>query len=250
MSLEYVQLSILSLSPSISFDRLKGLVLLLDDDEKKRLSAMGDEGRKVEYVASHALARIKIAEVLGVQPKEVPLVFKPGKKPRFDSAVGVRFIAPGLDKSSPYETGIPHLSLSHDSSLVACACAPVPVGIDLVKRGRIQNPEDLAGRILSKKEWTDWKKLGEKDRKKRFDELWGLKEAFYKAADWPLKDVIEKTHFIFLNDRPEPWREWQFDLFEPALGFVGAVAYGSQNKLSLQSKTVSLGVFLQSLFGR
>lgn len=193
---------------------------------------MGDERRTVEYVASHALVRIKMGEVLGIKPDEVPLVFEAGKKPRFDAVGGIFF------------------SLSHDFPLVACTLAPVPVGIDVVKKGRIKQPEDLAVRYLSKTELADWKKLDDQDRTKRLDELWALKEAFFKAADWSIKDVMEKTDFTFLDGKPESWPSYQFHLFEPAPGFTGAVAYGFRKKLPVQHETVVFEMFQQLFFGR
>lgn len=122
--------------------------------ESARLAGLTLPRRAAEFIAGRLLARSLLVEVAGGTLADWPLSGEPGR-------------APGPVGAPPW-----HVSVSHSGDLVACAIAPVPVGIDVEAPGRrrdrrallqaITTPAELAGlagidddaQVLARRVWT------------------------------------------------------------------------------------------------
>lgn len=200
---------------------------------------MGSFTRQKEYLLSHALARLKIAEVLKMPPADVPLLFEDNTKP---SPIPGSLV-PG---HGSLVTGPWHLSLSHTHLLIACALAPCPVGVDVEPVGRTKHIDDVARRMFHPTEADEVCALIGDEKKLRFTQYWVLREAFYKASGMPLTDMIkgivfnidddEKVQFT-INHQPSTI-PWQFSLTSPLPDHIMALAV--QGPLSHTIKDIQL----------
>ena len=189
---------ILKIPEDLSPAAFSGIRNKLSPDKQKRLDKMGSRPRQIEFAASHALARLKIAEILGENPAPLPLSFPEGKSPRL---------------ATPYS-----LSISHSAGLVAVAFASCPVGIDIEIIKERPQGEKIAQRYFSPEEISAMKLLTGEEWMKRFSELWTLKEAYFKASGLSITEVVKQTSFeikenkVFTLQSATPW---QFSLFYP-----------------------------------
>lgn len=199
----------------------------MKNNQRKGASPKGDSP-KLEYLLSHALARIKIASLLGVRPKKLPLIFKPGMKPQLGSS----------------KNNKGYVSISHTEGMVACAFGPYPVGIDVQKRGKGKNIQKMAHRFFSAGETESLLKLKGIKKINHFDLLWVLKEALYKAADYSFEEVFQKSEFMFTkrgevllksNDK------WRFRLFYPTPRHIMALAVDILEPFNVDYRRVLLG---------
>jgi len=144
------------------------LLGMLSPDERDRYARMHFEQDRNSYLVAHALTRGLLARLLGVAPRE--LVFAAGPHGRPELARPVR--RPPL-----------RFNLSHTRGLVACAVAlETDVGVDVAHVRRAVRIEPLAARALSAHERASFGALPVPDRRRRFFELWTLKEAYLKAV--------------------------------------------------------------------
>lgn len=268
-----VHLWLLSIPETLDKEKRGLLLAHLGPEERRRFAEMTGEGRQKEYLLSHALARVKIAGVLGLPPVEVPLVFEEGKSPRLLSPPlckgrpgGVECSAGSLPPPTPpYKGGEVHLSLSHTRSLIACALAPFPVGVDVEQIGRVAHIDDVARRMFHPAEADEVGSLEGDEKKLRFTQYWALREAFYKASGWSLKEACEGVVFR-IGEEDRRWKTedgkhcflpsfsilhppssilhlpspWSFSLTRPRPGHILALAANSPEKIILQAITVML----------
>ena len=206
------------------------LFAVLNPEEQDRLRKAGSEEYQTQYLLSHALARIKIADALGCLPLDLPLVFHPHQKPRFGEKVF------GRDW---------YLSVTHTDDFVAVAFGASPVGVDLEKVRRHEMIEEIVRGRGSKAEAEEIESLSEqRDRQRtRFCQLWTLKEALYKAGSFESAAVMkkctfkvdDKDHLQFISHGlcDEEVNEWQFSLFRPKPDRILALSYQSLSPVDI-----------------
>ncbi len=128
-----------------------------------------------------------------------------------------------------------HFNLSHTTGLVACAVAGDEVGADVEWVGRRTDPARLARRFFAPAEAEAIESPADEDRRRRrFFELWTLKEAYLKARGEGLTRRLDGVTFdvqagaaplaAFAPPSADDPAAWQFFLVRPTPDHVAAVA--------------------------
>jgi 4'-phosphopantetheinyl transferase len=148
-------------------DCLPGLLGLLAPDERSRWRALRHPDARLQFLAARALVRAALsAHVPEVSPGAWRFRRARHGKPEVAAprrALGLRF------------------NLTHTRGLVACLVAGVPVGIDAEPWARRLDPMALATRFFTQAEAAALAPLTPGQRRRRFLELWTLKEAYLKG---------------------------------------------------------------------
>lgn len=196
---------------------------------------MGHDTRKIEFLVGHALLRVEAGQVLNLAPSQVPLDFPERQKPRLN---------------------LPHhfVSVSHRGGLVACALAPGPVGIDVEIREDVKIAAEAVRNYFSDEEKREFELLEEGEKGLWFNQHWALKEAFFKAADFPVMEVARKTAFkvtrkgeILLSTTLEGVapHEWNFLFSNPRADRLLALACQSQDPFEVVEKDVTFDELIE-----
>lgn len=198
-----------------------GLLTRLAPDERERCARFVFERDRRDYAAAHVLLRESLSA-------------------RGDRAPGDwRFEADDRGKPRLAE-GSPRLffNLSHTDGLVACAVSrDVDVGIDVERINHAAAHEDVYTRYFSDAEVAQLWRCAAEVRPARFIELWTLKEAYLKGVGCGLSIPLSSFGFQFGASSTLTFTaaaealagsaaasEWDFALFEPALGYRMALA--------------------------
>lgn len=199
----------LSFPESTAPESLYSLLPLLSENERKRFASMGSRERQVEFILSHAMARIKIAGALNAPPLDLPIVFGEGKRPSLEG---------GLNK---YFT-----SLSHSANFIACTLSEFPVGVDVETIRKRPDDDRVPVSYFAKEELTGLDKFSGREKWKRFYELWALKEAFFKASGLKFGDIVKRTIFEIgpAGKVDSNMSGWRFTLSCPGANLVMALA--------------------------
>ena len=130
-----------------------------------------------------------------------------------------------------------HFNVSHSGGALALAVSrSQPLGIDLEHRRRPRRAVELARRFFARHEAAVLENLPETERQDAFLRLWTHKEALVKAEGSGIAGGLHRAVFDIDErgaiDAPRD-RSWQVVPFEPAAGFVGAIAWrGAPRPLS------------------
>lgn len=244
------------------------LFSLLSSFEKNRYHKMGSPKRKREYLLGHGLARMKMAEVLGCIPVEVPLKFEEGKRPEH--------------QTSNTEIQM-YLSISHTDDLLALAIAPCPLGVDVESTTKSRSYREIAGSYFTPQEvsyifgshevvskvsslaHTHFDPMGLAEGETfvspipfRFQQIWTVKEAFYKASNFSIERVgtqlivcprmSSDVSFLVPEMAPQELKDemscWQAQLFYPSAHHVGAVVSQSDQPVKIVCHEISVSDFV------
>jgi 4'-phosphopantetheinyl transferase len=192
---------------STSFDPGKALPLL-DETEVSRLSAIGREGRRREFLAGRLLAKSLVSALLGIPADRVAIAIDPRGKPRIE--------------------GGPSLGIAHSGGLVLCVVSDGGLGVDIERLGRRRCVENLAACAFSSAERDA---LSGEGTEKRFYALWTLKEAHVKRLGGGLSDIAKAPSFELGSGGALSASETQADCDYICLGmgegpsFIASVAY-------------------------
>jgi len=147
---------------------------------------------------------------------------------------------PKIDNPMPFPL---YFNLSHTDKMIVMAVAGEPsVGVDVesVKRRSTYDETKLADRFFSPLESRQLRALPEVDQKKRFFQLWTLKEAYIKACgkglaiplsefsfSFPSESTIDVSFAPERKDNPNDWLFWHI---ESDNGFYISLAYRPTKK--------------------
>lgn len=180
----------------------------LDDTERTRLERLRFERDRRVFLTAHALVRAVLAHYLGAGPGSW------------------RFTTDARGRPHAVD-GLPY-SLSHTHECAACAVSwSLGVGVDVEDTSRTAGIE-IARSHFAPSEYEALAALAGDAQRRRFFELWTLKEAYSKALGVGLARPLDSFAFQFRGSR-EPRLEvggeqWRFLLFQPAPGIQGALA--------------------------
>ena len=198
--------------------RLRYYESLLDDSERQRLARLAHAHLRHEYLLTRALCRVSLSRYAGVAPAQWRFAAGRYGKPRIEW---------------PPQQSL-QFNLSNSRDLVACVVArDIDVGIDVEQIDRDVDQQEIARSHFSATELRAFLALAPERQRRRFYELWTLKECYLKACGSGLSTALETFSFdLDLNGAPtltqdtsatEPPAAWQFQLFSPDEQHVLAV---------------------------
>jgi 4'-phosphopantetheinyl transferase len=189
---------------------------MLSGEERTRYLRFHFEQDRHTYLAAHALTRAVLAPLASARvPRDTPYgrpeLSLPALSPR------VRF------------------NLSHTRGLVACAVAlEHAVGVDVEHIERRTDIDQLAPAVFSEFEREQLFALPQPDQRRRFFQLWTLKEAYIKAVgkglSLPLRSISielpsgEQPRLRFAPPVHDDGNQWWLDVHQPRPGHALAVA--------------------------
>jgi phosphopantetheinyl transferase len=99
------------------------------------------------------------------------------------------------------------------------------MGVDAEKISRRVDVEEIAEHFLAKSEGDELARLAGAKRRRRFFEIWALKEAYLKGRGRGFSVSPQRVAMEFdSKGRPLAKRDWQLALHEPHKGYVAATA--------------------------
>lgn len=185
---------------------------LLPEEELEKLSRFRLHSHKQRYLVGRALIRTILSRYIGLDPQQI--VFSREEHGR-----------PYLLRS--WKSPSPQFSLSYTDGLVGVALTlESRVGIDVENIRREIDCLAIAESYFSPDEHKELKLLSEPQLKKRFFELWTLKEAYGKAQGRGLRMPLDEVSFHLRKKSKEQLkatsmvaddgRQWQFETFKPS----------------------------------
>jgi 4'-phosphopantetheinyl transferase len=191
----------------------------LSPDDRQRLALIRHERRRRQFVAGRALLGMALADLFG----------SAARRWRLEARTGPLHLEG--DQA-------PQISLTHSHDIVACAVAPVPVGLD-VEYCRDRDIAALVEYVCSETERRAYGMLPAEDRKAWFYRLWTTKEATYKALGGnPFPDVwsaerrwLAHSESLGFQVRDTALQRASLELPE---GFVGTIVIANARPIRLQ----------------
>lgn len=180
---------------------------VLSSQEQARYWRFFNPKVRTEFCAAHSLLRIALSQYHQVLPSEWQFTYDANGRP---------FI------TWPQELNL-HFSLTHTSTLVACAIsAQKLIGIDVEDTERSVSHQDIAERIFSKQELEEFAAVSPPSKGHFFFTIWTLKEAFTKAMGLGLSMPVQQISFHVepgrvLFDHHQDLQvpsEWHFDIHD------------------------------------
>ena len=188
---------------------------ILSDEEKERAEKFLVADAKERFVAARGILREMLGKYLGAYPSAILLSYGPHGKPFVsvsDSSKDIRF------------------NLSHSDGYGAVVFARHrEVGIDIEQVRPEAAGEDIARRFFSRQEIEQLGEIPEENRTEGFFRCWTRKEAYIKALGAGLQIPLDSFTVPIADAQPHELTDgegsvWSLHPFEPAGGFVGAVA--------------------------
>lgn len=186
-----------------------GMAELLDGEERARAARFVVEEHRLRFILAHSVTRAVLAAYFGAEPAMLVFETEPGGKPRLrDGALAF------------------NLSHSHDA-IVLAVTERFTVGVDVEWMRRLDDRDGLVRRFFSIREQGDFAALPEAERDEAFFRLWTRKEAYIKALGDGLRHPLNA---FSMSCKPqarmlEPALPgWSMHHFDPAAGYVGALA--------------------------
>jgi 4'-phosphopantetheinyl transferase len=195
---------------------LSQLELALSADEKARADRFHFANDRKRFVAARGLLR----ELLGKYLQQTPasLEFSHGKhgKPSLSGAN----VSSGLCFNLSHSAGMAVYAIARERNL----------GVDVEHVRPEFGGEDIAKRYFSAREVSDLKTLPAEAKAEGFFHCWTRKEAYLKATGMGLQIPLGSFAVSLLPDEPAQFLEgvepcWHLSAYDPAEGYVGAVAY-------------------------
>lgn len=184
-----------------------------------------------DYVVSHGVARELLALGCTCRPGDIEFIHASSGKPAIAAPAGA-----------------PSFSLAHGGQLAALAtCRIGLLGVDLEPVGLVD--DDLVRAAFSEREATALDTVPAALKATGFFRGWTLKEAYLKGTGEGLSGGLESLEVEIRSDAqvaPVAVKgssvailDWQFFSFEPAPGYVGAIAlHAHRRPAKLRMRTI------------
>ena len=218
LSFRYVDLWRLHLALPATDEEL--LQRVLSEDELTRANRFKFEGDRRRFMVARGQLRNILGRYLGTDPQKLAFSYGPRGKPHLAAPVGF------------------NVSHSEELALVAVACQRI-VGVDLEAIRVIRDFEKIAERFFSSRENAELAGMQDIERQEAFFRCWTLKEAYVKATGDGLTRPTESFDVAFSRDGPvqllsvqgstEEAYRWELLGFQPAPGYIGALAVEGQD---------------------
>lgn len=193
-------------------DRFEDYRRLLCADELKRLGRFAFEKDRLLYLVSRAQIRCVLSLYEKVEPQDWRFRSNRFGRPEIaDGEISARL----------------RFNISHTEGMTVSAVARgVEVGVDVENWARREALMEVAESVFTTGEFAALGKLKGESRRRRFFELWTLKEAYVKARGQGLSIPLRRFAFDLSETLPairvefdaelgEAARDWQFQLLRP-----------------------------------
>ncbi|MGV3772895.1 MAG: 4'-phosphopantetheinyl transferase family protein [Verrucomicrobiales bacterium] len=194
---------------------IDGVETLLTLDELDKASRFKFPVHRQRFIHGRGILRILLGHYLGKQPQEVQIGYGPSGKPMIESALS--------------------FNLAHSGQMAVYAFSfEGALGIDVERVHAIPEMSGVAKIFFSPQEYDEWKSLPASEQEVAFFNCWTRKEAFVKAVGVGISELLKEFVVSFapgtdpelLHLDPKHGRKefWKIISFEPAKGYLGAVA--------------------------
>ena len=208
----------------------QSLWCLLGADEQLRAGRFRADRDRRRFVAAHGIVRMVLSRYCEVAPAEL------------------RFEYGSCGKPGLVEAGI-HFNISHADELLLCAVARQrQVGVDVERVRPGFACEQVARQIFSAREREIWEALSETDRPAAFFRAWVRKEAYVKATGMGLSFPVRDCEALLTPDQCSDGN-WEWQMLNPAPGYVGALVIGVGRGQSQPIEPASEGSDIQENLG-
>jgi len=208
-------------------DVLRARAALLTPDEAQRADRFLRPADRDRFVLARAALREILAQYVGRSPSALVLGTGPHGKPMLIAGDGA-----GDGGASER---LPEFNVSHSGDIAVVALtADQAVGVDLEQIRSMPDADRMAARFFSVNEYAQYCTINPESRLDAFFRCWTRKEAYIKARGEGLSlslqsfDVTltpsERPRVLRIDDGTDEAAFWSLREFEPAAGYVGAVA--------------------------
>ncbi len=171
----------------------------LDATEQAAYAARG-EG----YLRERTILRQELARRCGRRPGEVLISYTESGKP--------------ICAEQPF-------NISHSGDLLCIAFHHGDIGVDIQRVRPLSRMADVAGHVFAEEQVTLWKSRGA--LQEEFFSAWCIAEALVKFAGGSVYTAASRFPFLYDGSEVHPLFQSApvIELFSPASGYAGAVAY-------------------------
>jgi 4'-phosphopantetheinyl transferase len=195
---------------------------VLRPDEIARAERFYTQRLRDHFVLCRGALRTILGWYTGVPPDQIVLQQEHAGKPVMRAVPG------GHDAG-------PEFNLSHSGQLALVALTlGNPVGVDVERAREVADADRLAERFFAAREYERYRMLPPHERSVGFLTCWTRKEAFIKAIGEGLSrplasfevtvDPREPARLLRIDGHPGEEHRWSLYAFEPAAGYIAAVA--------------------------
>jgi 4'-phosphopantetheinyl transferase len=188
---------------------------LLSADELDKAGRYKFAVHRERFIHGRALLRLMLAHYTGEAPEKLRLNYGPAGKPA---------IAHG-----------PSFNVAHSGAVALFAFAQDgQLGVDVERIHSLPEMAGVAKIFFSNSEYESWKSLPAEEQELAFFQCWTRKEAFVKAIGDGISELLKDFVVAFepgtecalleLNGKYGAKSAWKLQSFEPAIGYLGALA--------------------------
>ncbi len=213
---------------SLEVSQRERLWRTLSADERQRAERYKVERPREQFVAARGRLRHLLGAYLGVSATAVELVPEPDGKP----------ILRGANLS---------FNVSHSGDVGLIAVANRRIGVDVEELRDVPNAAGLVERFFGPEEREQFVRLPEELKLLGFLRGWTCKEALLKAVGTGIQNVDKCVVDLDLRREPVVVRfdhsaevgRWQLATWQPAAGYVAAVAVESVGEVRIERHITS-----------
>lgn len=163
-----------------SSEELNEIKPFLSEEKKEKIDRFYFEKDKIRAIIGEALVRCLLVRKYKLKNADISIGYNANGKP---------FLL-------PFDCGI-HYNISHAGDWIVCGIGDSNVGIDVEQ---IREKEiNFASNVLTKKEYDYWEKLSQEDQRKKFYQMWTIKESFSKYLGIGLSLPFSNVEIKFEN---------------------------------------------------
>lgn len=218
IALDDIQLWLASLEPPAAY--LQYLWGLLSIDEQQRADRFHFERDRQHFIASRGMLRCILSSYLDLPPESLGFQYGATGKPAL------------TEDRNP---GDLRFNLSHSRALALYAIVlHHEIGVDIEHTSPVRDVETLARRFFSRQEYETLRSLPEQQKLGAFYNCWTRKEAYIKACGDGLSQPLDRfdvslapdepAQLLSINGSPVGASRWYLHGFEPAPGYIAALA--------------------------
>jgi 4'-phosphopantetheinyl transferase len=183
----------------------------LSSDERERASRFHFQGHRQRWIAARLMLRRVLAGYLDIRPHTVRFAYSSYGKPALAGGHALQF------------------NLSNSGDVAVCAVSlSRHVGADVERIRPIDDMDGVFRRICSHGEARIWDGLTAPERVEAFFRSWTVKESCAKAVglgfSTPVDEIEVLTQAVNARFVLCGGRAWQVIMFEPCVGYAGALA--------------------------